>query len=222
MEYETYEVIEEDTLIGISLRFDMPYSLLSLYTLLTLNHLSESTHLVPGMILKICKKINSLDSSIQLESKPLELLESLEMPPKLTRVRKQDVFYCTREGDIKGTISITPHLITFDPEVIDHHNCEYDTAKGKVKTTAIQFQACIDFSDIVSCQLIDLPYLFDDIDRKVHFLQIGISNNGKERKHHRDKVLRYTVYFKVRSIFSYLQSLIQNNLMRSAILPFKI
>lgn len=159
--------------------------------------MSESTHLVSGMIIKICKRIHFPDSSIQLES-ITPVIPLAELPAKHTRVRKQEVLYCTKEGDIPGTMSITPHLLTFDPEVIDHHNCEYDTVKGKVKTTAIQFQACIDFSDIVSCQLIDLPYLIDEIDSKIYFLQIGISNHGRERKHYKDKVLRYTVYFKVR------------------------
>lgn len=125
----------------------------------------------------------------------------LDSSDSLPRVVKHEMYYCTREGDVRGTLSITPYLIMFDPVVKDRCHCELFTAKGNQKALAIHFQACIDISDIVQCNLIELPGFASasgiDNTSKLYFLQLSLRCTGKEMQEFRDKVPRVNVYFRV-------------------------
>ena len=122
----------------------------------------------------------------------------------IPRVVKYEMYYCTQEGDVRGTLSTTPYLIMFDPAVKEKFYCELFTAKGNQKALAIHFQACIDITDIVQCNLIELPGFASgsgiENTSKLYFLQLSLRCTGRERQDLRDKVPRVNVYFRVLSI----------------------
>lgn len=135
-----------------------------------------------------------MDSSDAGISSPIEA-------ESVPRVVKHEMYYCTREGDVRGTLITTPYLIMFDPFVKDRSHCELFTAKGSQRALAIHFQACIDICDIVQCNLIELPGFASgsvvDNTAKLYFLQLSLRCTGREREELRDKVPRVNVYFRV-------------------------
>lgn len=86
---EKYTVQSDDSLIGISLKFNI-----SLYSLLRMNSLSEDSLVFPGMQIKI---------SPESEEKKREYLI------------QTNVNYCCVEGTVPGKLMIFPLFLRFEP-----------------------------------------------------------------------------------------------------------
>lgn len=184
MGYEKYVVKESDSWATIAIQFEM-----SLYNFYRINQLTEESMIMPGMVVKV-------------RSKPAEEEKKMnEIEPQAKKIHKQEVYYCTRDGDVLGILTITDELIMFDPFIINKNCCEIISPRGKERAIALQFQACMDMRDILKCRIYELPSLNsvspDDIKGRIFFMQFILSRTGREKRGPNLKLPKANVYFKV-------------------------
>ncbi len=67
-------------------------------------------------------------------------------------ITQDDFYYSTKDGEVKGVLTMNSSLIMFDPDV----EC-IENQKEIGEQRLIHFQACIDMQDISRCQVITLP-----------------------------------------------------------------
>lgn len=168
---DEYIVNEEDSLQSIAISHCMP-----LRNLLRLNGLAESSYIFPGMKLKL---------------QPQE--EQKEEDPC-----KFHVFYCTKNGEVKGTLTVSQLLVMFDPSVVNRSYCEVNTNSGTSKWPAINYHVCIDVQDIGRCSKLELPSnsLLTPLTRAVyiHFL---LFRTGTETSEVKSESPKANVYFRL-------------------------
>jgi len=187
MEFKNYQVKEEDTLVGIALKHNMPLS-----NFLRINKLTENSFIYPGMTLKV------------IENPPPKPIPS-EKPQQedfcSSKLFKVPVHYCTPEGDVKGVLTVTDQLVMFDPCILEKFYCTVSSAKGKTKELGLHFQACIDLQDTVSCNVIEVPgYNAESPDqdkKRLFFLQMLLLRTGKEKRLISDSLPKVNVYFRL-------------------------
>lgn len=113
----------------------------SLHTLLRVNHLSESSFLYPGLLLKVKGGEGEEEQRTCSSTAPLKL----------------PVSYVTVHGEVMGVLSVTPFVVMFDPLVTDHRFAVAKSGKGENKFPVVHFQVCIDVQDIVCCTPVTVP-----------------------------------------------------------------
>jgi len=111
-----------------------------------------------------------------------------------SNIIKSESYYWTKHGRVKGILSITESYLMFDVQEWEEndtllanimiHNSDFEWNMFSTK-----FQACIDFDDIVSMDILKLPndtfcYIADDESRKWYlfdyYIQLSVSwVNGK-------------------------------------------
>lgn len=179
MEYESYTVEEHDTLISISLKFNMP-----LYSLLLANQLSESSILYPGLSLKVVKGYNKEDEP--------------EQSSEIKDVNRLPVFYCSKEGDVKGKISYNEHAIMFTPDCYRNFYCFLRNPEGLSERESLEFHEFLSLNDIFSISLVEYPG-FDSENRHQDqlYLKLILSRTGLEKNDPIKNTPKGTIYFKV-------------------------
>ncbi|CAG9331310.1 unnamed protein product [Blepharisma stoltei] len=192
MGYDNYVVKEGDSWATIAFQFGM-----SLYNLLRINQLTEDSLVLPGMVLKVKegqKKPAEEEKKIESPATPLQAEAQ-------KKVHKQEVYYCTRDGDVLGILSVTDELIMFDPFIINKNYCEIISPRGKERAIALQFQACMDMRDIIKCRIYELPSInsvsVEDSKGRVFFTQFLLSRTGREKRGPRINLPKANVYFRI-------------------------
>lgn len=178
MSTETYTVQENDSLISISLKFDIP-----LYSLLRANQLSEDSIICPGMIIKLSTS-SSKEQKIVYEQPKIDL-------------NKAVVLYCSKEGDIKGTLSYNEYVCIFTPDCFQNFMCIIKSSVGAKELDSLDYHQCIDLKDILGVALVEYPgYDSDNLlqDQLYFRIALKIPNGQEDSKRHIPKA---TMYFRV-------------------------
>ena len=181
MDLETYTVLENETIFSISLKFNMP-----LYNLLRLNQLSEDSLVYPGMVLKIKQGKKRSPSPEEIE----QLL-----------LNKVEMYYCSKEGDVRGILSYNEHLVIFTPNCIKQTYCVIRNSAGFQEKESLDFHQCLDFKDILSVSLVEYPgFDADNLQQEQLYLKIIISNTDSESidpNYQKRNIPKGTMYFRV-------------------------
>jgi hypothetical protein len=125
--------------------------------------------------------------------------------PELTLTT--EVYYFTRLGKVKGQLTITEHVIVFDPFTQGSY-CEILTETGKKSEDAGAFQAFIDLSDVIHCNLIELQGTRGSRNTdQVFVIEFMLSRTGREKRGIRSDVPKVNIYFKLASVLNSGESL---------------
>lgn len=131
-----------------------------LHTLLRVNHLSESSFLYPGLLLKVKGGEGEEEQRTCSSTAPLKL----------------PVAYITVHGEVLGVLSVTPYVVMFDPLVTDHRYAVTRSGEVETKFSAVHFQVCIDVQDIVCCTPVAVP---TEIQTSTYFLHFTVQPNAR-------------------------------------------
>ncbi|OMJ68829.1 hypothetical protein SteCoe_33604 [Stentor coeruleus] len=179
MNTDTYTVQENDSLISLSLKFDIP-----LYSLLRDNQLSEDSIICPGMILKL-SKVTAKEQIIVYEQPKLDL-------------NKAVVLYCSNEGDIKGILSYNEYVCIFTPDCFQNFMCIIKTSGGTKELESLDYHQCIDLKDIIEVSLVEYPGYDSDCrlqDNLYLKIILKMSNDQKDSKRHIPKANMYFRFY---------------------------
>ena len=151
----------------------------------TLNTIAERFGISPLVL----KSINNL------ESDPLPGTKLLVSYQELSLIN--EVFYSTRLGKVRGTLTITEHTIVFDPFTV-LNSCEVITTIGIEKKDASLFQAYIDLNDVISCNIIELQGNQGSRGSdQIFYIELTLSRIGCEQRGVRSHIPKANVYFKL-------------------------
>ncbi|CAK65533.1 unnamed protein product (macronuclear) [Paramecium tetraurelia] len=165
-EYEEYEVQQEDSLIGIALKFDMSVELLK-----RINNLS-SEFIVQGMVLKVFKQDH--EDSAEDEYSEEEEVEQMEQDIWKQQIKQYNnilMYYCMDDQNVKGQMTVREDMILFDSNQVQQQ-------AGK----RIMNNACISINDINEAIVHILPNANDQKDYLIQILLSGIGRVEFEKK----------------------------------------
>ena len=109
------------------------------------------------------------------------------------------VYYCCKEGDIKGTLSYNEFALMFTPNCLNSANCLILTPSEIQEKKSLEFHQCLDLKDILSISLVEYPGFDNDkLQQEQLYLKIIISNTGSEKKSININTPKGTMYFHVR------------------------
>lgn len=123
----------------------------------------------------------------ELEAEVIETTSKLQY--------KQPVEFFTRDFSVDGTLTVTPYLVMFDPDVIDDMNCLITNTDSVQTVPSVNYHVCIDLKDIVLVSLIDLPIEGN----RVFSLQICVCYTGHEAEYPTTRLPISTVSFRLKS-----------------------
>lgn len=176
MDQEVYTVEEYDTIFSISLKFDMP-----VYNLLRMNQLSENSLIYAGMVLKVKKGVKKV--------------HDIEEIAKM-HLNKVTVFYCSKEGDVKGTLSFNEFVVIFTPDCVRQVYCLVRDSFGLQEKESLEFHVCVDFKDILSVSIVEYPgFDTDQLQQEQLYFKVMVSNTGSETV--KSTTPKGTLYFRV-------------------------
>ena len=153
----------------------------------TLESISESK----GIPLSLLKSLNSLTDNPEPGTKLIINQHELSLT--------NEVYYSTRLGKVKGLLTITEHVILFDP-FKTNDSCEIITETGVETGQASLFQVFIDIKDVIHTDIFELQgYRGQD---QVFFIEFMLSRTGREKRGIRSDIPKVNVYFKLANILS--------------------
>ena len=181
MDIETYTASENDSVISISIKFDMPVA-----NFLKINHLSEDSIIYPGMELKIRKGVR--------KNTETENLQELNLS-------QAHVVYCSKIGDIKGVFSYNDYIGMFTPDCIKKSYSLLRNSDTTLEMESLDFHQCISYRDIISASLVEYPgFNEDSLQEDQIYLRIILSRTGSESEGIYKNTPKGTMYFRVKTI----------------------
>jgi hypothetical protein len=118
-----------------------------------------------------------------------------------------EVYYCTQPGKVKGLLTITEHVIVFDP-FKKGDICDIIGQSGKQEGDASAFQTFIDLSDIIHFNIIELQGNRGSRNTdQVFFIEFMLSRTGTEKRGKRSDIPKVNVYFKLANVLESGESL---------------
>lgn len=160
---------------------------------------------ISSIALKFGLTESGLCSLNNLQSNPPAGSRILIRSPELSL--SNEVFYFTRLGRVRGTLTITEHVMVFDP--LSHNNtCELLTDKGKTLADSSNFQAFIDLNDVIHFNIIDLQGTVSSRSTdQVFIIEVMLSRTGREKRGKRSEIPKINVHFKLANLLSNGESL---------------
>lgn len=150
--------------------------------------------------------VSSIAAKFQLTESALCSLNNLQSnPPPGSRILirspelslTNEVFYFTRLGRVRGILTITEHVIVFDPLSVNN-TCEIITEAGKTTGDSGTFQAFIDLNDVIHCNIMDLQGTIGSRSNdQVFILELMLSRTGREKRGRRSEIPKINVHFKL-------------------------
>jgi len=132
------------------MKFDM-----SEYSLKKVNNLSSLASVFPGKILLVRSKCKPrLELTPPAKEPELKRCERLPSVDSETELLKSPMWYCTSDGDVGGFMTVSEHLIMFDP-MSGYEQGELATCDTNVNVN--HYHCVIDIADICSVNLLELP-----------------------------------------------------------------
>lgn len=166
----------------------------------------------------IAEKFNTTETQI----KSLNNMQILPPPGSRIVVRapeltlSTEVYYFTRLGKVKGMLTITEHVIVFDP-FRTGESCEIIFESGKTTGDAGAFQSFIDLSDVIHCNIIELQGSRGSRSTDQMFvIEFMLSRTGREKRGMRSDIPKVNVYFKIANILESGETLQYLNLKTKA------
>ena len=160
-------------------------------------------------ISSIAEKFNTSETQI----KSLNNMQTLPPPGSRIVVRapeltlSTEVYYFTRLGKVKGLLTVTEHVIVFDPFRVGD-SCEVIFESGKNIADAGAFQTFIDLSDVIHCNIIELQGTRGSRSTEQMFvIEFMLSRTGREKRGQRSDIPKVNVYFKIANILESGESL---------------
>eukprot|EP01017_Pseudomicrothorax_dubius_P004564 TRINITY_DN10942_c0_g9_i1.p1 TRINITY_DN10942_c0_g9~~TRINITY_DN10942_c0_g9_i1.p1 ORF type:complete len:618 (-),score=131.03 TRINITY_DN10942_c0_g9_i1:1051-2904(-) len=178
LSYRYYTVTAEDTLFSLAMREGISPSIIQ-----TLNSFSGDM-IYPGQLLRL----PSQDRETEVQDIPVVDDEQKEEARRelikrqcesAGEIFKTEVAYCTPQGEISGTLTITQTMVMFDPDIQDKTNQE------KVQSTGmIRFQFLVDVADITDVMMLVLPPTAEEMEENVKMdilIQLDLINVGNKK-----------------------------------------
>ena len=179
MDSETYKVEENDSIFSISLKFNMP-----VYNLLRLNKLNEESLIFPGMLIKVKQGVKKLVEQ--------EILEKMD----LNRI---EVYYCSKEGDVRGILSHNEFVLMFTPNCVNSHNCLIKFSEGLQEKESLDYHQCVDLRDILSINLVEYPgFAGGHLQQDQLYLKVSLARTDNKEEISKLGIAKGTIYFRVR------------------------
>eukprot|EP00743_Colponemidia_sp_Colp-15_P003565 GILK01003846.1.p1 GENE.GILK01003846.1~~GILK01003846.1.p1 ORF type:complete len:607 (+),score=90.01 GILK01003846.1:153-1973(+) len=193
-----YVVKNGENFSGVAFKFRMTVDELK-----AVNKISDPRPMVtPGQIIRVVanmRKTSDASSSTRRRAskeEPKQEDPSSEGTKIIRGVVKEPAFYCTKDGNVRGMLFVTPYLVIFEPSTDDN----------RVRNAGVmKYQVCIDITDVIECGAIGLPSekYSDDIDKlheqyKDYYLQINLRRTDGNKKAELSNAA--LVFFKVGSL----------------------
>ena len=160
--------------------------------------------------------LESIASLHGITADSLKVLNHLETDPEVgTQLAlpqqnlslTNEVYYCTSLGKVKGILTVTEHVIVFEPHKLNDL-CEILTTTGKEEKDAAMFQTYIDLNDVINCNIVELQGTHGSRSADhVFFIEFMLSRTGREKRGVRSGIPKVNVYFKLANMLVSGQSL---------------
>lgn len=132
------------------------------------------------------KKLTTEDfTPIHFPSIPTLSNLRIYVPEEAQLVSKQPAYLCVPEGEVKGWLTITHHVVMFDPTAVDQHYCTVFNGNAREKLPAAKFQALVDCFDVQSCEVVREKSWLEtagELERSLVFLRITLKRVGRETR----------------------------------------
>ncbi|KAM3134432.1 hypothetical protein pb186bvf_013398 [Paramecium bursaria] len=181
MEYLEYEVLDDDSLFGVSLKFNIcPQEIMFI------NNLS-SEMIFPGQKIKIPSSNLPRLSLIRVSSVGVKKNVNIWQQDS-PKYHKFLMYYCIDNKNIKGVLSLTPDVIFFDPDQEDlslslSRSGSEQSNKPDKKEKKIRYHFCISMADMNEAVYFVLQNHTGNKDYVVQILLSGIGKKKLEQKY---------------------------------------
>jgi hypothetical protein len=107
------------------------------------------------------------------------------VPEEALIVNKLPAYFCVPEGEVHGWLTITHHVVMFNPEAVDQHFCSVFNGEKKEKLPASRFQALVDCFDVEDCETFQHESWLEkpgELERTLVFLRLILKRAGGETR----------------------------------------
>jgi len=122
---------------------------------------------------------------LELPSIPTLSNLRIYVPEEALLVSKMPIYYCVPEGEVHGWLTITHHVVMFNPEAVDQHFCCVFNGERREKLPAARFQALIDCFDVEGCETFQQDSWLEkpgELERVLVFLSLALKRAGGEAR----------------------------------------